>query len=343
MAARSSRATAAWKAGSRPSRSAALPARRRSSSKATRAALRPASRRSSVLLVTLRSATWLKPQKAAASGSTESARNVPTNLSLKLPSILPFRFPDWRPITPLGVFSAGGGRIMRPTIVRTLTVALATAGTAGAIALPTLTLGAAKPPASHMFAVPAPTSEVVIQAHRLHEPADCPSSSASATTRCTDTRHAPALVVVRAPRTSAPRCGGAPSGAGSGARPGRRPERASGPHSRTAAGARTPAAAHADSPAPAPTRAGAPSAGPWRPSRSRSSRARSRRPRRRSTSSTRRSATRKSRSTTSPCSAPIPRSRLRRRSRRPSLIPWFPSSRWSRRGRPARASRGPRE
>ena len=53
-----------------------------------------------MLLVTLRSATWLKPQKAAASGSTESARNVPTSLSLKLPSILPFSFPIGVPITP---------------------------------------------------------------------------------------------------------------------------------------------------------------------------------------------------------------------------------------------------
>ena len=49
-AARSPRATAAWKAGSRPSRSAALArAVARSSSKATRAALRPASSRSSAL------------------------------------------------------------------------------------------------------------------------------------------------------------------------------------------------------------------------------------------------------------------------------------------------------
>ena len=53
-----------------------------------------------MLLVTLRSATWLKPQKAAASGSTESARNVPTSLSLKLPSIPPFSFLLPLPIPP---------------------------------------------------------------------------------------------------------------------------------------------------------------------------------------------------------------------------------------------------
>ena len=62
------RASAAWKAGSRPRRSAAAAAAWRSSSNAASAALRPASSRSSTLLVTLRSATALKPQKAAASG-----------------------------------------------------------------------------------------------------------------------------------------------------------------------------------------------------------------------------------------------------------------------------------
>ena len=38
---------------------------------------------------------------------------------------------------------------MRPTFVRVLTAALASAGTAGAIALPTLTLGASQAPGLH--------------------------------------------------------------------------------------------------------------------------------------------------------------------------------------------------
>ncbi len=78
-----------------------LPALWRSSSKAASAALRPASSRSSTLLVTLRSATALKPQKAAASGTTDSARNVPTSLILKLPSMFALQFPDSLPISPL--------------------------------------------------------------------------------------------------------------------------------------------------------------------------------------------------------------------------------------------------
>jgi hypothetical protein len=89
---------------------------------------------------------------------------------------------------------------MRPTIVRALTAALATAGTAGAIALPTLTLGAAKPPASHMFALPVPSTEVVIQADRLHEPATARPARPAAPTPA----QGPAFVVAPPPRDSAP-------------------------------------------------------------------------------------------------------------------------------------------
>jgi hypothetical protein len=89
---------------------------------------------------------------------------------------------------------------MRPTIVRALTAALATAGTAGAIALPTLTLGAAKPPASHMFAVPVPATEVVIQADRFHEQATARPAGPAAPTPA----QAPAPAVAPPPRDSAP-------------------------------------------------------------------------------------------------------------------------------------------
>lgn len=55
---------------------------------------------------------------------------------------------------------------MRGNIARAITAALATAGAAGAIALPTLTLGGAKSP-THAFAIPAPADAVVIQAESL--------------------------------------------------------------------------------------------------------------------------------------------------------------------------------
>ena len=100
-ATRSRLASAAWNSGSRPSRSAAAAALCRSSSKAARPAFSPASSRPSTLLVTLRSATALNPQNAAARGTTDSARKVPTSLILKLPSIFALQFPDSLPISPL--------------------------------------------------------------------------------------------------------------------------------------------------------------------------------------------------------------------------------------------------
>jgi hypothetical protein len=57
---------------------------------------------------------------------------------------------------------------MRPSIARALTAALTTAGAAGAIVLPTLTLGRPDPPPSYAFAIPAsPADDVVIEATRL--------------------------------------------------------------------------------------------------------------------------------------------------------------------------------
>ena len=55
---------------------------------------------------------------------------------------------------------------MRPNIARALTAALATTGAAGAIVLPTLTLGDARTP-PHAFAIPAPSAEIEIEATRV--------------------------------------------------------------------------------------------------------------------------------------------------------------------------------
>ncbi len=53
---------------------------------------------------------------------------------------------------------------MRPIFVRVLTGALAITGTAGAIALPQLTLGVEATAPPYVFAIPAPAAEVVIMA-----------------------------------------------------------------------------------------------------------------------------------------------------------------------------------
>jgi hypothetical protein len=78
---------------------------------------------------------------------------------------------------------------MRLIIARALTPALATAGIAWAIVLPTLTLGEAKTP-SHAFATPAPSGDLLIEASRLPETATARAAPPAAP------RPAPSAVVV---------------------------------------------------------------------------------------------------------------------------------------------------
>lgn len=81
---------------------------------------------------------------------------------------------------------------MRPNIAHALTAAFAIAGAAGAIVLPTLTLADVKSP-PHVFAIPTPSGDVVIEADRL------PEAAAARPVRPTR-----ALVVTRPTRSSAP-------------------------------------------------------------------------------------------------------------------------------------------
>lgn len=84
---------------------------------------------------------------------------------------------------------------MRANIARALTAALAITGAAGAIVLPTLTLGRVESPPPHAFALPAPVGAVVIEADPL------PAAPAH---RRPATRPAPAVAPARAaaPRTA---------------------------------------------------------------------------------------------------------------------------------------------
>ena len=112
---RSPRATAVWNALSPqapPRRSSAF---WRSSSNAANAAVSPAARRSSALVVTLRSATGTESPERGSERHNGSAKNVPTSLNLKLPSMFdPSVSPTHLPISPLGsVFGTGGRHYMR--------------------------------------------------------------------------------------------------------------------------------------------------------------------------------------------------------------------------------------
>lgn len=84
---------------------------------------------------------------------------------------------------------------MRPNIARALTAALATAGAAVAIVLPTLTVGEVKSP-PHAFAIPAPAGEVVIEADRV------PAAPAARPARPAASK--PAVVVSAARGTNVP-------------------------------------------------------------------------------------------------------------------------------------------
>ena len=115
---------------------------------------------------------------------------------------------------------------MRPIFVRVLTGALAITGAAGAIALPTLTLGEATSP-PYVFAIPAPPDEVVIMADRLPEPAATlrRTRSAGAATRAPQPCTAPSSHRRRAgaPRQQRPGRGGAEARCPPQAVPGSRP------------------------------------------------------------------------------------------------------------------------
>jgi hypothetical protein len=101
---------------------------------------------------------------------------------------------------------------MRLIIARALTPALATAGIAWAIVLPTLTLGEAKTP-SHAFAIPAPSGDLLIEASRLPETATArpapptaprPVPSAPSAPVVVVTAPAPKNVPATRPRSAAP-------------------------------------------------------------------------------------------------------------------------------------------
>lgn len=97
---------------------------------------------------------------------------------------------------------------MRPNIARALTAALATTGAAGAIALPTLTLGDAGTP-PHAFAIPAPAGEIEIQATHVPTRAQTPQavrppSSRPATPAPVQARTARRSAAAATPRPTAP-------------------------------------------------------------------------------------------------------------------------------------------
>ena len=98
---------------------------------------------------------------------------------------------------------------MRPSITRALTAALATAGAAGAIIMPTLTLGEPES-LPHAFAIPAPRGDVVIQASPVPESPSAHPARPASRTAALRPAPSPQLVVVAPSRRSAP-VGRAPS------------------------------------------------------------------------------------------------------------------------------------
>src|SRR5688500_11277867 len=127
-------------------------------------------------------------------------------LEFEAPQHPALQFPRCMPITPLEVFSARGGRIMRPNIARALTAVLATAGAAMAIALPTLILGENKAPA-RAFALPAPGGRVVIEAASPVQPTTAPRAEhkTASAVRPTPLRAAPNPVRAAVSAPPAPR------------------------------------------------------------------------------------------------------------------------------------------
>ena len=91
-------------------------------------------------------------------------------LEFEAPQHLALQFPASAADNPLRSLFGTRGEDHEADVVRALTCALAITGVAGAISLPTLTLGEATTPPHASFAIPAPADDVVIEADRRPEP-----------------------------------------------------------------------------------------------------------------------------------------------------------------------------